>query len=82
MERIEKMKITSMENKEVYYFFNSEEIEEILICKVKDYYNDYIDSDYVYYKIEPNDPLILLKFKNINTPITFFGNWKISIDNN
>lgn len=73
-----KMKITSMDNREVYYIFNSEEIEEISVCEVKDYYNDYIDSDYEFYKIEPNTPLLLLKIKDIDTQISFFGNWQIS----
>lgn len=73
-----KMKITSLENKEIYYFFNNEEVEKITVCKVADYYNDFIDSDYEYYKIEPNTPLLLLKIKDIDTQVTFFGNWQIS----
>ena len=72
------MKIVSLENKEIYYFFNNEEVEKITVCKVADYYNDFIDSDYEYYKIEPNTPLLLLKIKGIDTQVTFFGNWQIT----
>lgn len=75
------MRITSLENKEIYYFFNNEEVEKITVCKVADYYNNFMDYDYEYYKIEPNTPLILLKIKNIDTQVPFFGNWKITIDN-
>ena len=72
------MKIVSLENKEIYYFFNNEEVEKITVCKVADYYNDFIYSDYEYYKIEPNTPLLLLKIKDIDTQVTFFGNWQIT----
>lgn len=72
------MRITSLENKEIYYFFNNEEVEKITVCKVADYYNNFMDSDYEYYKIEPNTPLILLKIKDIDTQVPLFGNWKIT----
>lgn len=75
------MRITSLENKEIYYFFNNDEVEKITVCKIADYYNNFMDSDYEYYKIEPNTPLILLKIKDIDTQVHFFGNWKITIDN-
>lgn len=75
------MRITSLENKEIYYFFNNDEVEKITVCKVADYYNKFMDYDYEYYKIEPNTPLILLKIKDIDTQVPFFGNWKITIDN-
>ena len=75
------MRITSLENKEIYYFFNNDEVEKITVCKVADYYNNFMDYDYEYYKIEPNTPLILLKIKDIDTQVPFFGNWKITIDN-
>lgn len=76
--RNNKMRITSLENKEIYYFFNNEEVEKITVCKVADYYNNFMDYDYEYYKIEPNTPLILLKIKDIDTQVPFFGNWKIT----
>ena len=72
------MRITSLENKEIYYFFNNDEVVKITVCKVSDYYNNFMDYDYEYYKIEPSTPLILLKIKDIDTQVPFFGNWKIT----